>query len=298
MMASQLPAPHPDRVRRLTAINVEDLLRSFRVDHIKIARGIFRLAARGPARWFARQVAIYDRLVGERGLAAGAAWILDRLDMSVSARDTHHVPDAGPVLVVSNHPGLGDTMALAATLPRTDLRYIAYRRPFLQELENTRRYLIEIDEEDSGRRMAGFRQAGRYLDDGGMVITFPGGRIDHDPYAVPGAIAALDRWSESIAVFVKRQPDLVILPVLIGGVLSRGALEHPLVQLYRSRATRQWTAATLQLVLPAYRYANIEVTYGEPLHATDLRGLKRQAVLEHTRDAMRTLIVRHGLPDY
>ena len=99
------------------------------------------------------------------------------------------VPREGPVLVVSNHPGLADAVALFATMPRDDLRVIAAERPFLSALPNTSRALIPVPDTPTGRPGA-VRVAARHLRRGGAVITFPGGKIEPDPAVLPGASEA------------------------------------------------------------------------------------------------------------
>ena len=101
------------------------------------------------------------------------------------------MPRRGPLLLVSNHPGLADAVALFAATPRDDMRMIAADRPFLDALPNTSRYLLTIAETSAGRSGSCGRRPG-ILQGGGAVLTFPGGRIESDPVVSPRAVEALD----------------------------------------------------------------------------------------------------------
>ncbi|GAB4472620.1 MAG: 1-acyl-sn-glycerol-3-phosphate acyltransferase [Anaerolineae bacterium] len=288
----------PGQIDRLTEINLGDLFRSFKLDHIRRGRGLLRAIFYLPARRFARAVAEYDRRVGEHGLAEGARWILRYMSNRVQVHGAEHVPTEGPLLLLSNHPGLTDTMALFSSIPRGDLRIIAAVRPFLRELPNTSRQLIEVDEADTAQRTGVLREAIAHLRAGGAVLTFPAGRIDPDPAVAPGALDALATWSPSIALFARQVPQAVILPVLVSGVISAPALRHPITRLYRSKADREWAAATLQLLLPWYRRVTVSVAFGQPLRAADLAAGGRDAVLETAKAAMHDLILTYGRPEY
>ena len=78
--------------------------------------------------------------------------------LQVAGRE--HIPTDAPVLILSNHPGLSDTVALFAAIARPDLRVIALDRPLLRSLPNTtqRLYLLPAD---SPGRMAVTRSVGR-----------------------------------------------------------------------------------------------------------------------------------------
>jgi putative hemolysin len=192
------------------------------------------------------------------------------------------VPRGGPLLLVSNHPGLADAVALFASTPRDDLRVIAAERPFLDVLPNTSRYLLTVAETQAGRSRA-VRAAARHLRGGGAVLTFPGGRIEPDPAVLPGAVEALDRWSSSADLFARLAPGLAVVPVVVSGVLSPRALRIPLTHLRRRRHDREWLAATLQMLTPALRDVSVRVAFGRPLYAEAGAGVGEAVVGEVRR---------------
>jgi 1-acyl-sn-glycerol-3-phosphate acyltransferase len=269
-----------DHLERLTRLCVEDLISAFGLGGVRYGRALMESISRIPARRLARQILTYDRIVGESGLGTGGAWALKRLSRNTSIEGQENVPREGPLLLVSNHPGLADAVALFAATPRDDLRVIAADRPFLEALPNTSRYLLTVAESSAGRSGV-VRTAVRHLRSGGAVLTFPGGRIEPDPAVSPGAVEALDRWSSSADLFARLIPGLEVVPVVVSGVISPSALRNPLIYLRRRRRDREWLAATLQVLVPALRNVDAGVEFGRPIHAEP--GAVGDAVIEGTR---------------
>jgi len=255
-----------DHLEHLTQLCVDDLISAFGLGEVSSGRTVKESISRIPARRLARQILTYDRIVGESGLGAGGAWALKRLSRNTSIEGQENVPRGGPLLLVSNHPGLADAVALFAATPRDDLRVIAADRPFLEALPNTSRYLLTIGEISAG--LSGVvRAAARHLRGGGAVLTFPGGRIEPDPAILPGAVEALDHWSSSADLFARLTPGLAVVPVVVSGVISPSALRNPLIHLRRRRRDREWLAATLQVLVPALRNVDARVEFGRPIYA-------------------------------
>jgi hypothetical protein len=270
-------------LERLTQLCVDDLISAFGLGGTSHGRAVMESISRIPARRLARQILTYERIVGESGLGMGGAWALNRLSRNTSIEGQENVPREGPLLLVSNHPGLADAVALFAAIPRDDLRVIAADRPFLEALPNTSRYLLTIRGTSAGRSGV-VRAAARHLRGGGVVLTFPGGRIEPDPAVLPGAVEALDRWSSSADLFARLIPELEIVPVVVSGVISPSALRNPLIHLRRCRRDREWLAATLQVLVPALRNVDARVEFGRPIHAEP--GAVGAAVIEQTRRLM------------
>ena len=256
----------PDQLEAITRACVDDLLSAFGLGGAGRGRLPLELVSRIPARRLARQIAVYDGIVGERGLAAGGAWALERMSRGAQVGGGENIPREGPLLLVSNHPGLADAVALFAATPRTDLRVVASERPLMAALPNTSRHLLTVPETSTGR-FGLVRAATQHLRRGGAVLTFPGGRIEPDPAALPGAVEALDRWSSSVDLFARLTPELAIVPVVVSGVISPAALRNPLTRLRRRRRDREWLAATLQMLTPTLRDVSVRVEFGSPVQA-------------------------------
>jgi putative hemolysin len=272
LVPSRPPASgRPGQITTLTRVCADELLSAFGLGGL-LQRGVagrpLELLSRVSARRLARQVATYDRVVGESGLRAGGAWALERMARRVEVEGRENVPREGPLLIAANHPGLGDSLALFATIPRTDLRVVAAVRPLLDALPNTSRYLLTVAEASPGR-FGLVRAATRHLRDGGAVLTFPGGRIEPDPAVLPGAAEALERWSASVGLFARLVPGLTVVPAIVSGVLSPTALRNPLIFLRRKREDREWLAATLQMMTPMLRNVTTRVAFGQPVRVED-----------------------------
>ena len=286
LVPSRPPASGRPGITTLTRVCADELLYAFGLGGL-LQRGVARrpleLLSRVSARRLARQVATYDRVVGESGLRAGGAWALERMARRVEVEGRENVPREGPLLIAANHPGLGDSLALFATIPRTDLRVVAAVRPLLDALPNTSPYLLTMAEASPGR-FGLVRAATRHLRDGGAVLTFPGGRIEPDPAVLPGAAEALERWSASVGLFARLVPGLTVVPAIVSGVLSPTALRNPLIFLRRKREDREWLAATLQMMTPMLRNVTTRVAFGQPVRVEDPSGrVVDRAVQEEAR---------------
>jgi len=283
----------PERVEVLTRVCVDELLEAFGLGGVGRGRRPLELLSRIPAKRLARQVATYDEIVGESGLAAGGAWALGRMARRAEVEGRENVPPEGPLLIVANHPGLADALALFATVPREDLRVVAAERPFLAALPNTSRFLIPVSEESHPKRFGAVRAATRHLKGGGAILTFPGGKIEPDPAVLPGAIQALERWSESLDLFARLVPDLTIVPAVVSGVLSPTALRNPLIFVRRRPRDREWLAASIQMMTPALRNVTTRIAFGLPVHTGDIPARTvREAVLEEARRLIQRYEVR------
>jgi 1-acyl-sn-glycerol-3-phosphate acyltransferase len=256
----------PDRQAALTQINLDDLVEALGLQERPKAAGLARAILKGPAVQFARQMVVFDDVTAARGLPEGARHAERRLALDVRVHGRGRLPQAG-CLILSNHPGLTDTLALFAALDRPDLMTIALKRPFLTNLIHVSEsifYLSDIPQE----RMTLVRQVARALKSGTCVLTFPAGHVEPDPDVFPGAAQSLASWTESAEVFLRLAPETPIVPVCVRGVTWRAAAGHPLLRLRRSPADQQLLASALQLLWQlvfAARLVTIHVQIGEPI---------------------------------
>ncbi len=287
----------------LVEINIQDMLISFGIPNLKTGRGILARLLDYPARKFARHVLDYDQGVAQLGLAGGAARLLRSYVRSLTVNGHENLPQQGAVLILTNHPGMTDTVALFAALPRPDLRVLAADRSFLRALPATRQYLFFISDEGNDR-LDVLRKTAAHLRAGGAVLTFPAGRIEPDPLVMPGAVESLLNWSSSAGFFIRMLPGLPVLPVIVSGVIAAPALRHPLTRLRRQPKDRERLAATLQILVreffPSHWPVDVQVDIFPPIDTTGMAQLRdpqriTAALIEHIRPHYQR-VSRKGLP--
>lgn len=277
----------------LTEINLDDLVSSFGWQDIPpLAFGLRKLFAQ-PAQKFARQMLGFDASVGESDLAEAARRLMKSSfvrDVRVHGRE--HVPANKPVIYLSNHPGMADTLALFAAINRPDLRIIAIQRPFLETLEHTTRHLFFIDDEPA-KRVNAVRRVSAHLRDGGAVLTFPAGKIEPDPDVYDGALDSLKEWTDSAGVFLRFARDAVIVPTLVSGVIWDASARHFLTHLKRDRFEREKLAAALQLlamVVQDARPTTPHVRFAMPVTLDEVGSTEAAAIHAVVLQRMRGLI--------
>lgn len=278
-------------VETLTEVNLVDLLDS--VGLLRLRGTSLRRLFLPAARRFARTAHEFDTRVGTHGLAQGSAWLMSRMSAGIVASGLEHVPPQGPVVILANHPGMTDTVALFTSLAsRPDLRVIALDRPFLRALPNVARQLIFLPDEEGGR-MAAIRAAARHLQEGGALLTFPAGEIEPDPaiFGPQRAAASLRNWSGSYTLLARLVPRTRFVPALVSHVVSPDAQRHPLTLLRRTARDKEKLAAALQVALPRYRDQVARVAFG---HSPEVGSEGAQALGACIAAQMRQLILANG----
>lgn len=246
---------------------------------------------------FTDLAAEFDQGVARVGLPAAIRPYIPRFTASLTALGVDCVPASGPALLVSNHPGAYDLFAVLAQLSRADIRVIVSEISILRHLPATLPHFIFIGHDEQSR-MAAVRAGVRQLRAGGLLFIFPGGIVDPDPAFMPGAARALQRWSPSLELFLRRAPETRVVPIVVSGVLSPGWLRSPVTRLRQEAKDKQKVAEACQviqqLIAPDSLRTNPLVTFGPALHAAELlrkdaRVPPLQAIVEHQR----TLLALH-----
>jgi acyltransferase-like protein len=290
----------PSQLDTLTKINLDDLVSSFGWQNQLLPSAILRGLFIGPARRFARQMVEYDELVGQVGLSEASCRFLRRRyihDLRVHGRE--HVPARGPALFLSNHPGVTDTVSLFTAVNRTDLRIIAFHRPFLTSLVHISRQLSYISD-DPGERMRAIRQVSAHLRAGGAALTFPAGKIEPDPLVHDGALESLCNWNDSSGIFLRFEPRTKIVPVLVSGVVWERAAHHWLTGIKKTHDEREKLAAALQLlamVTRNVRPTTVHVHFSEPITVDDFDSIEADCIHEKLMERMRSLIETRNMDE-
>jgi 1-acyl-sn-glycerol-3-phosphate acyltransferase len=277
----------------LTQINLDDLVASFGWQDQPLLAATLRGLFHQPARKFARQIVEYDNLVGLVGIHEASSRFLQQRyvhDLRVHGRE--HVPARGPALFLSNHPGMTDTVSLFTAIDRSDLRIIAFHRPFLAALCNVSRHLSYISE-DSSERMRAVRQVSTHLRAGGAVLTFPAGKIEPDPAVHQDSLESLKDWTDSSAVFLRMARETKIVPVLVSGVVWEKSVRLWLTRMKRNREDREKLATALQLLAMVTRDAHpttVHVQFGKPITLEEVGSLEADCIHEKLIERMKCLI--------
>lgn len=227
------------------------------------------MLSRTAAETFARDVIAYDDAVGAGGWQAGGATLVKRYAGGLQVAGAENILGEGPTLILSNHPGLTDSVALFASIPRNDLRLIALDRPFLRALPHTWSRIFYLPD-DPTQRASVTRAAAHYIKQGGAVLTFPAGHIEPDPLIQTGAIESLASWSGSIGLFARLVPQMKIVVAIVGAVLLEEAQRNPLTKLRRSKKDQELLGAALQIIWRPYQRNVVRVAFAPPLLASDL----------------------------
>jgi 1-acyl-sn-glycerol-3-phosphate acyltransferase len=275
-----------DRERFLTEVNQGDVLSALGVSNVRFLHRPLSMLFRYPAREFARQFLAFDGMVEKEGFRAAAVSLLSRHVSGLTVTGTERIPRSGPLLLLSNHPGMTDSLALFASIPRDDLAIIAADRPVLRALAAASRSLIVVPD-DRRARSAAVRRAIGHLKAGGALLTFPAGTTEPDPEVHDGALEALDGWSPSSALFVRLVPDLVVVPAVVRGVYARSAQHNPLTLLRRKPSDRQFLGAMLQvmakILFPRSLPVHVKVEYLPPMSGRDLAPMGTAGAAERIR---------------
>jgi hypothetical protein len=279
-----------DALTGLTEINLDDLVSSFGWENYPLLARALSTSFSAPARKFAQQMLDFDEAVGRVGLVDAARVTQRRYVRSVRLF-SESLP-AGPFLALSNHPGMVDTLALFSALNRTDLKIIAVNRPFLKSLTNISERLFYVTDDPSAR-MTLVRQVSAHLRSGGAALTFPAGEIEPDANVYPGAVDALNGWTDSVGVFVRMVPQTAILPVLVRGVIWEKAARHPLTRLKKTREEREKLSAAFQLLAHVVwdkKPLDVTVQIGKPITVAELGSKETQVIHQAVIAKMKRLI--------
>ncbi len=223
--------------------------------HIACAPFIFELTQLG--------IKMEGMIARDGHLKGASEWLVDIGAEGIHIHGVENVPLTGPLLFVGNHAGLGDAHSLLAASPRRDTQILANDFGILPGLRAMRRHVIVVDPDQP---VATIRAALRHLRAGRSLLLYPRGEIEADPCLdLDSALASLTQWTGSLALFARQVPGLTIMPVAVGGLLSRRALGNAIVRRYRDRDKRHFLAATFQMMFPIYRDPVISLRFGEPL---------------------------------
>lgn len=283
-----------DALRR--SITDEFLIALGLTPHSRLRRWLEPLIA-PPVTRFARMAFDFDQRIALSGLVEAARHLVSPFVNGIVVCGAESIPAEGPLLVASNHPGAYDSLALAASLGRDDLKIVVSGVDMLRRLPETARHMIYVASDVPGRWTV-VRETIRHLQAGGAALIFPTGLVDPDPEQQPGSDEALDSWSPSLSLILSRVPQTCLVPAIVSGVLARACLRNPIARLPKAAWEKRKLAEFLQVSqqLAFHRSFSLtpHISFGRPMTATDLRRQAgSQGLLPAVIENARSLLAAH-----
>lgn len=228
-----------------------------------------------PTNRFAHLFAEADEAADGGGLAAACRSVIDHLGVSIDATGVENLNQGGPMMILSNHPGAYDSVAIGSLVPRKDFRIIAGEIPLYHALEKAAPLLIYAPHaSDTAGRMVTLRKAIEHLKQGGSLLHFGAGTIEPDPAVQPGAVDWLSRWSGSVEIMLRKVPETRVVLTVASGVLLKRFFNSPLVYLRRHPVAKRRLAEFLQvlqqLTFPRSVPAQARLHFAPPVLASQL----------------------------
>ncbi|KEZ78735.1 1-acyl-sn-glycerol-3-phosphate acyltransferase [Salinisphaera hydrothermalis] len=271
------PGYGSDRLARIAGLCRQDMLAALSNSRwlARMPRRLLQRLVERRIAGFAGQLIEFDDRIARDGLASASAWGLTQWSGPVQQYG-HPAPPGGPLLLVSNHPGLVDAITLLSTLADHDVRLLVAERPLFHALPALQAHLISVAPAGAGRAQA-LRAAVRHLRSGGTLVTYPAGHIEPDPAADPGgARAALARWSPSATYLARRVPALTVQPVAVSHVIAAHYRRHWLARQAIDPEDRDAIAAALQVLAARVHDNQPRLALGTPITGVATNALQSE----------------------
>jgi hypothetical protein len=268
----------------LAALSTEEIVSALGAAGLpRLLRAAVKRVARGPSDRLGRTLAHFDGLISYVGLARAARAALESFGARLAIDGA--VARSGPLLVVANHPGAYDALALLAALGRDDVAFVAADRPFLRAMPGLFAHLVVVDDERVFDRVAGLRRALAWLEKGGTLIQFGAGAIEPDARFADAAAPALGSWSNGSGVLASRAALATVVPAFVAGVHSPRAKRLPFVRWAEARGVTT-VAPLVQATVPGFRDVSVSVRLGAPI---SVAGMTREECTERLKAAVAAL---------
>ncbi|HEX2676105.1 MAG TPA: 1-acyl-sn-glycerol-3-phosphate acyltransferase [Polyangiales bacterium] len=209
--------PLARELRRLSAVEMQSALGVERAP--EALRRFIELPLLALSHGLGRTLANMDTAIGTHGLPDAARLALR--DFRVGCQCHGEAPERGACLVLANHPGAYDALALMSALCRRDLLVLAADRSFLRALPRLSEHLVFVGEHPA-ERAAALKRAVASFKRGAAVLHFPAGRIEPDAAFEPDPERWLAPWQPGIRTLLRaaERHDAEVLVAGVRGVHS------------------------------------------------------------------------------
>ena len=267
------PVPDPSIIASYQARIIDEIVRAMGLSPSGAVRRLIGPLFRLPARRLAGLLARADGEAPSSGLPGAARSALADLALEPVVRGADRVPERGPLVIASNHPGAYDSLAIMASVPRTDLKVMISDAGLTRAFPACGGSFIYTPFTAAGGSRA-LREAIHHLEGGGSLLIFPHVELEPDPEVRPGAREALADWSPSLGIMLRRVPGVRLQLAVASGILLPRFIGNPIIKVRRRASQRQKLAEALQLVwqalFPKRVRPVIHLSFAAPLAAGDL----------------------------
>lgn len=278
--------PLASELARLSASEMVNALGVTRAEGL-LRRGL-ELPFRAASRSLGQTLSELDTGLAEHGLpeAAGRALASCRVGLHVSGSSVRD----GPCLVLANHPGAYDALALMSAIGRPDLLILAADRRFLRALSQLSLRHLCLVGSGAGERAGALRRCLSWLRRGGAVLHFPAGQIEPDADFEAAGGCWLGAWQPGVPTLLKAcaRAQGGVLLAGVRGVHSPSAKRALLVRWAERRGV-----TTLSPLLQLWRgLSDVEarVCLSDGGAASDLTQLAPERQVERLREALLSAI--------
>jgi 1-acyl-sn-glycerol-3-phosphate acyltransferase len=246
-----------------------------------------------PAFLLSRKGLRYDRLIRDRGLPVGSQWAILMTYMGINLFH-RPFPESGPLLIVCNHPGLGDAHSVMSMLDRRDARLIVNDSPIYRSLVRFRRYLLVMPD-DKRATVGVIRSILEALKKGQAVVLFPAGVVEPEPaFCAPNEDFLRD-WSPLVGFLcrqaAKQSFEFSVVPVVVSGTYSRRLFYSYFIRKQTRLEKRINVAMVSVLIAGTNRRQRVDVMVGDPIPTSRILGTVEHPVeiTEFVKERLREL---------
>jgi hypothetical protein len=284
-------------VRTIQSAITDEIFFAFGLDRRGVLRRGLGWLFAAPARVFARYMAAVDEAMADGGAPAGCRKMMELLGVEINPLSVAHIPSEGPTILLANHPGAYDSMAIGSLLPRPDLKAIVSKTRLYEVMPNLRQNLFYVTK-NAGENMQALRDAITHLRQGGTLLQFGSGKIEPDPATEPVTDEVFDRWSPSIEIMLRKVPEATVVPTVTSHVLLPRFRHHLLTNLRKTpmdqRRLGEFMQVIRQLLFPKSVQAHAKISFGVPFKLADLEGEREgRRLLPAVIERMKAQLAEH-----
>jgi len=239
-----------------------------------------------PSLIFYKRILKFDKLILKNDISYASKWLLKKYYKGVEIKSIENIPDKSPLLIVCNHPGLGDATSVLSVIKRNDLKIVVLDKQMYKSLEGIKDKIIVIPE-DEKQKLKSILLIVKHLKEGKSILLFAAGKIEKDPFFEKHSI--LKEWANTIGYLTiklnKLNINFNILPILIENVLCKKSLDHKLVLLKKNKEEQEKSAALHIFLTSSTKDQYIKLYFGNLLNSNTLNKFQNsQEITNYVRE--------------